>query len=105
MYIILWEFEVATLRATEFRSVYSPQGEWAQLFALSPGYRGTELLQSSEAATRFVTIDRWTSEEDFESFQREFGASYAALDLRCRSLSLAQRKMGAFVDAAGQQGS
>ena len=101
MYVILWEFEIAPHRAAEFGSIYSPQGEWAQLFAQAPGYRGTELLQSSEAATRYLTIDRWSSEEDFTNFQEKFGALYAALDARCQPLSLAQRKMGAFVEAAG----
>ncbi len=98
MYVILWEFEIAPHRATEFQSIYSPQGEWARLFAQAPGYLGTELLESRAALTRFLTIDRWAREDDFRNFQQDFGPSYRALDARCQSLTLSQRRLRAFVD-------
>lgn len=101
MYIILWEFEIVPQRAAEFQSIYSPQGEWARLFSQSPGYLGTELLESATAATRFLTIDRWARPEDFASFQQKFSAPYRALDARCQSLTLSQRKLGAFLERGG----
>lgn len=101
MYVIIWEFEAAPERIEEFLSIYAPQGEWAQLFAQFPGYLGTELLQSSGASpathTRFLTLDRWASEDDFNAFQQTFAEPYAALDFRCEGLTRSERKLGAFI--------
>jgi len=96
MYIILWEFEAAPERIEGFLSTYSSHGEWAQLFRQAPGYLGTELLESCEAATRFHTIDRWAHEDDYEDFKLRFAQPYAALDARCQGLTLSERKLGAF---------
>ena len=98
MYIIIWEFEVAPERAAEFRSIYSPRGEWAQLFMKAPGYLGTQLLYSIEFPDRFITIDRWSSQGDFESFRQLWSVQYAALDLRCEGLTASERRIGAFSD-------
>lgn len=102
MYFILWEFEIAPRRAAEFQSIYSPRGEWAQLFAQAPGYLGTELLHSCDAATRFLTIDRWAREEDWANFQQKFSVPYQALDACCAGLTLNQRRLGAFLESGGQ---
>jgi heme-degrading monooxygenase HmoA len=100
MFVIIWEFEAAPERIEEFLSIYSPQGEWAQLFARASGYLGTELLQFSEAShptpTRFLTLDRWAHEDHFTAFQHAFAHPYAALDARCNGLTLSERKLGAF---------
>jgi heme-degrading monooxygenase HmoA len=96
MYLILWEFAVAPQRVAEFRSIYSPSGEWAKLFAQAVGYLGTELLESCEDLPRFVTIDRWRDAADFAEFQQRFREPYAALDARCKHLTLSERKLGAF---------
>lgn len=99
MYVILWEFHVKPGRCEQFSAIYSPHGEWAQLFAQAPGYLGTELLESTEDATRFVTIDRWTREEDFKSFQESYRNPYAALDQLCEDLTLSERTLGTFTEA------
>ena len=104
MYVIIWEFEAAPERIEEFRSIYAPQGEWAQLFAQAPGYLGTELLQSSEpsraASTRFLTLARGASEDDFTAFKRAFAQPYATLDVCGEGLTLSERKIGTYVELA-----
>jgi quinol monooxygenase YgiN len=102
MYVILWEFEVAADKVSEFRSIYSPAGDWVQLFRLEPGFRGTEFLESEQNPTRFLTIDRWAHASDFAAFQRDFAEPYAALDARCEGLTLSERKLGAYVEADTQ---
>jgi len=102
MFVIVWEFEAEPRRAAEFQSIYSSQGDWAALFRQAPGYLGTELLQSTGNPARFLTLDRWTHPQDFANFQRDFAAPYAALDARCQSLTLRQRKLGAFTQAGPQ---
>jgi len=99
MYVIFWEFEVAPHRAAEFRSIYSSEGAWAQLFRQAPGYVGTELLASAESPTRFLTIDRWASTGDFANFQQNFREAYDALDASCEGLTLRERRLGAFTEA------
>jgi quinol monooxygenase YgiN len=98
MYVIHWEFEVSPDRAAEFCSIYSPRGEWAQLFAQAPGYLGTELFRSAEHPDRFLTIDRWSQPEDFTSFKQLWDGPYSELDARCEGLTLSERKLGAFVE-------
>jgi heme-degrading monooxygenase HmoA len=102
MYVIVWEFEVAADKASEFRSIYSPAGAWTQLFRQAPGFRGTELLESDQNPSRFLTIDRWALASDFAEFRRNFGEPYAALDARCEGLTLSERKLGTYVEADTQ---
>lgn len=98
MYVVIWEFEVRPERAAEFRSIYSPLGDWARLFCQSPDYCGTELLQSSEDAHRLITVDRWASQQDYANFQQNFREQYTALDLRCEGMTLSERRIGAFAE-------
>jgi heme-degrading monooxygenase HmoA len=73
MHVILWQFEVAAEKAAAFVAAYSGNGAWAQLFRQAPGYLGTELLRCAEDPKHYMTIDRWSSAEDFTRFQRDFG--------------------------------
>lgn len=96
MYVILWEFAVRPDKIHDFVVAYKADGDWARLFRLAEGYVGTELLSSDEAPERYVTIDRWKSADDFARFQAEFGDPYRLLDQRLETLTLSERKLGAF---------
>jgi heme-degrading monooxygenase HmoA len=98
MHLILWSFEIAEVNETEFRRVYGPEGEWAQLFRRGLGYLGTELLRDLESPRRYLTIDRWDSAGSFERFKIAFGEEYAALDHRCERLTVTERPLGRFDD-------
>ncbi len=95
MHVILWEFTVKPEKLQAFVHVYGPEGDWAQLFRQSEGYRGTELLQS-EAPNTFVTIDRWEQAADLERFKDRFKTEYQQLDTQFEELTISERKLGTF---------
>lgn len=96
MYVLIWEYEVDEESAPAFEEVYGPEGDWSRLFDRGEGFSGTELLRDATTPGRYVTIDRWTSEEAFEAFHREWGEEYQVLDALHESLTTAERFLGAF---------
>lgn len=97
----LWQFDVPPDRKDAFERVYGANGRWAELFRRSPGYLGTILLEDRSVPGRYVTIDRWTSEEAFETFRARFAKEYAALDVECGALTTAEISWGSFVERIG----
>lgn len=96
MFVIVWQFEIAEAKVTAFESAYGPDGNWAQLFRKSPDYKGTELLRDAYEAGKYLTIDRWTSEEAFRSFRKQHDADYEALDRSCDALTSRETRIGAY---------
>ena len=86
-HVVVWEFLVVAGREADFEDTYGPRGEWAQLFAASNDFLGTELLRNSLQPSRYVTLDRWTSEAGFSRFHEAHAAAYAALDAECERLT------------------
>ena len=97
MFVIVWQFDIAEEHLSRFESAYGPSGSWATLFARSPEYRGTDFLKDAYVPGRYVTIDRWSSEEAFRSFRKENDADYEALDRSCDSLTGIETRIGAFI--------
>ena len=97
MFVILWQFDISEEKVQEFETSYGRDGSWSALFARSPEYLGTELLKDAYVPGRYVTIDRWTSEEAFRAFRAQFDAEYEALDQSCDSVTAAECRIGAFV--------
>ena len=99
MYVIVWEFVVRPEQVPNFVAAYKSDGTWAQLFAQTDGYAGTELLSSAnrDQAATFVTIDRWKTVEDFMRFQEQFGNEYRRLDAQLEGLTVSERKLGTFL--------
>ena len=54
MYWIVWSFDVKPEQVKAFERVYSPEGDWAQLFQRAPGFEGMELRRGcmTEAETK-----------------------------------------------------
>jgi heme-degrading monooxygenase HmoA len=96
MHIIMWEFVVHPDKVREFVSAYRPDGDWAQLFRLAAGYKGTELLSSVNDAEKFVTIDRWNNVDDYARFQERYSEQYRSLDTQLEGLTLRETKLGLF---------
>ena len=82
-YIYIWAFEVQPEHVEAFRQHYGEGGAWTQLFRRARGYLGTQLLQDEKDPLRFVTIDTWSSSEDYEAFQ-----SLLRVGVRCARPSL-----------------
>lgn len=96
MFVILWQFDIAEENIAGFEAAYGPQGSWASLFARSPEYLGTEFLKDAYVPGRYVTVDRWQSEEAFRAFRAQHDADYEALDRGCDSLTGVETRIGAF---------
>jgi heme-degrading monooxygenase HmoA len=92
----LWEFEVAPAHQAEFIAAYGPTGAWAQLFAKADGYVGTLLLNDQNDPKRYVTVDRWMSQQAYEAFLAEYRAEYEQLDVDCERLTLREAHLGSY---------
>ncbi len=97
MFVILWQFDIAEEQVAAFEAAYGPSGSWAQLFGRSPEYLGTELLKDAYVPGRYLTIDRWQSDEAFRAFRAQNDLDYEVLDRACDPLTAAESRIGAFV--------
>lgn len=95
-YDIVWEFRVPLTRTAQFVEAYASDGPWAQLFRRAPGFIETRLLQDTEDAGRYLTVDRWESHAAFEAFKHDFATDYNALDERLEGLASLEVRLGAF---------
>ena len=86
-FITLWEFHVKPECIVTFEKIYGPDGDWAQLFRQSPGYRGTELIRDLNQPGHYLTLDRWTSREALQHFKQEHQTAYSDLDKMCENLT------------------
>jgi heme-degrading monooxygenase HmoA len=96
VYLIVWEFRPAAGREAEFERAYSPTGDWARFFEQDPAYRGTQLLRDARDPARFLTVDRWTSREAFEAFEKREAAGYHELDQRLAACCASETRIGGF---------
>jgi heme-degrading monooxygenase HmoA len=97
MIAIVWEFIVKDEAVSAFQRAYGPNGEWVALFRQHPGYEGTSLLQDTTTRGRFLTIDRWESEAQFEQMHQASQEDYSRLDVLFGELTISERKVGVFV--------
>ena len=67
------------------------------LFRSAPGFRGTELIQSTDDAAMYLTIDRWESAEAWGAFLEAWRDEYHELDRACESLTQAETEIGSFL--------
>lgn len=95
-YLRLWRYQVQPGRETDFVRAYRPDGDWARLFAASPGYLGTELLQPAPPDLDWVTIDRWVSASARQQFLADHAPAYRALDRRLAPLCSVNSGIGNF---------
>ena len=96
MFVILWQFDISEDQTSAFEAAYGATGSWATLFGRSPEYRGTELLKDAYVPGRYLTIDRWNSEDAFRAFRAQHDPDYEVLDRQCDSLTAAETRIGAF---------
>ena len=96
MFVVVWQFEISEEKVAGFEAAYSAEGEWAQLFRASSGYKGTELLRDAYVPGAYLTIDRWNSEEDFRAFRKAHDQEYETLDRACDSLTSRETRIGAY---------
>jgi len=51
------------------------------------------LYRAAGLGDRFLTIDRWRNEADWQSFLQAFGPAYNALDAQFEGLAAAERSL------------
>ncbi len=95
-YWILWQFDVKAGEESRFERQYGPEGGWVRLFSDGAGYLGTDLSPHATVARRYLTIDRWTTRDDYERFRQEHQAEYKALDARCEDLTESEVELGCY---------
>ena len=95
-YVIVWEFRVRQERAAEFVQKYGPEGAWARFFRGSAGYIKTELVRDVTSDFRFLTLDYWQTEEEFNRYRQLNLAEYERLDKEFAGLTEQENRLGAF---------
>lgn len=96
MFVVIWQYDVRPGREAEFAALYGDGGAWAALFREHDGHLGTQLLRDEDAAERFLTIDRWTSQAAYERFLTSAQPRYAQIDALGDALTLAERCIGRY---------
>ena len=94
MFAIIWRYEVKEEARGAFEVAYGPTGAWAQLFARSAGFRGTELLRADDGS--YLTLDVWRGQEDFDSFMAEHESDYQALDRGTEGWTRSEHRIGSY---------
>jgi len=95
-YVIVWEFWVSKERVAEFQEKYGPKGAWARFFRGSAGYIRTELVKDVDSDFRFLTLDYWQTEEEFNRYRQLNLAEYERLDKEFAGLTESETRLGAF---------
>jgi heme-degrading monooxygenase HmoA len=95
-YVIVWEFQVRPARSEEFVQKYGPEGVWARFFRGSASYIRTELVRDVAVDFRYLTLDYWQSEEEFDGFRKQNLAEYERLDKEFEGLTESETRLGAF---------
>jgi heme-degrading monooxygenase HmoA len=95
-YVIVWEFRIQQAREAEFVQKYGPEGAWARFFRVSAGYIRTELVRDVAVDFRYLTLDYWKSEEEFNGFRERNLAEYERLDKEFEGLTESETRLGAF---------
>jgi len=94
VFIILWEYQVSRVKQSEFESIYSSTGAWAELFEKSAGYAGTELLRNEAQPNRYFVIDRWRTKDDYKMFMLRYEDEYKTLSKWHKDLAETESLIG-----------
>jgi len=92
-YELAWLYEVDPGARERFVEAYGPKGTWSRLFAGSPAYLGSQLIEEPGEPTRFVIVDRFTSAHAYADMLEHTRTQYAQLDRETRSLYLSERQL------------
>jgi heme-degrading monooxygenase HmoA len=91
---VVFEYEIDPAGAEAFEAAYDGEGEWARYFGGADGYLGTELLRGADG--RYLVIDRWRSEADYDGFLAANAREYAARSQATETLWRGERALGRF---------
>ena len=92
----IWEFKVLPELEVEFLKHYGPEGSWVKLFKQDSSYLETILLTDNSKGNRYITLDRWKTEQAYKSFREKYSSEYNALDKLCEGLTKEEKFLGSF---------
>lgn len=90
----IWAFSVAPSTVTQFEFEYGPRGAWVALFRTAPGYLETLLLHDNADPLRYVTVDRWKSEDAHNAFRSANLKQCEEIDRRCQGYTTSEQPLG-----------
>jgi heme-degrading monooxygenase HmoA len=94
----MWEFTIDPDFELEFVKYYNSAGIWAELFRKHPGYIETLLFKDAQVPGRYLSIDRWQSEESFHAFKAMFAKQYEDIDQQCENFTLNEISLGSYYE-------
>jgi len=100
----IWEFQVAPSAQAQFEFEYGPRGSWVTLFRKAPGYIETLLLRDNAGPLRYITVDRWETQEAHDVFRSTNLLRYQEIDRLCQGYTTQERLIGEFTDVVGAIG-
>ena len=77
---IVREFVVKEGAQGQFELAYGPGGAWSDLLTQCPGFRGTTLMRDTQNPCRYLTIELWDTEAQWEQMLKERGAEYSEVE-------------------------
>jgi heme-degrading monooxygenase HmoA len=89
----VWRYRVDQDRRAEFEREYGSEGAWAALFATAEGFVETTLYRDTQSPTRYLSVDRFASEQAWQRFRSDNDAEYRALGERLQHLTLEQEEL------------
>jgi len=95
-FVYIWLYDVREGSELDFETLYGPDGGWAQLFRKSAQYLGTDLLRDRSKKSRYVTVDRWSSEASHREFVSAHREEFAELDRKGERLTTKETGIGDF---------
>lgn len=93
---IVYEFLAKEEARRQFELAYGRGGAWSNLFARCEGFRGTTLLRDARNSRRYLTIDLWDTEAQWEQALAERKAEYAELEAAFDEWTESRREVGVF---------
>jgi heme-degrading monooxygenase HmoA len=93
---VVHEFLVKEEARGQFELAYGPGGAWSNLFARSPGFRGTTVLRDTKDRRRYLTITFWTSAANRSKALAEKRAGYAELQATLDAWTESRTGLGVF---------
>ena len=96
---IFYRYRVHPAQARAFEHAYGPQGPWAKLFAVHPGFRRVRLFRHKHEPSIYVTVDVWSTKANYEAFRELYRDEYRRLDQQLALLKMEEQMLGFYEGA------
>ena len=93
---IVQELVVKEEARGQFELAYGPGGAWSNLFARSPGFRGTTVLRDTNERRRYLTVDLWETRARLDQALAENRVEYEGLLAAMGEWTESRTELGVF---------